>query len=566
MWIFSGFLNFVFIVFHLNVRNMLKTFRYPSISKPLTWIILFSFLIAMNGCYYFKVIRSSEPPTTAINAFQDEHKSVYIHLEDQAWHFTSIKISEENISGFIKALSVLETQKKVNPDGPNRYRKNGINESEILNEVHIYVREFMNNGSGHITFPTTAIDRIEVYDKATGATIASWTFSAIGIIAAAAGIFTIILLLVKESCPFIYTYNGNDFIFTGEIFSGATQPGLERDDYLLLPNIASDEGNYRIKISNEVKEIQSINLAELLVIDHPADQSILVDKYGTIHSFNKLVSPVEALDNINKTDILPLIREKDSVSWSSNLKQPDKSNSEEVVLKFIKPVDATASKLIIRAKNSFWLDGLIGRIQKLFGDRYDNYMKKQEKVSGKKLQKWQLDQKLPLSVYVEENKKWKFVDYFNLAGPMAMKDDILELNLKDLKSDTIKIKLETGFLFWEIDYAAMDFNKTKSPEFLTIQAKTAIDNNNTDVKNLLLKSDNEYYVQSNVGNEAELTYNVPPQKEPVRSVFLHSKGHYRIIREQSGKPDIKALKTFRRAGRVPEFSKETFDKLKGKLN
>jgi hypothetical protein len=550
---------------------MLKIIRYPGISKPLTWIILFSFLIAMNGCYYFKVIRSSEPPTTAINAFQEEHKSIYIHLEDQLWHFSDIKINDENISGTITNLSPDETVWKVKPEGANRYRKNGkINESEVLNEVHIFVREIIKNDNLHITFPLTAVDRIEVYDKATGATVASWTFSVIGISAAAAaitaGIIIIIALLTKQSCPFIYAYNGNDFIFTGEIFSGATQPGLERDDYLLLPDIVSDKGNYKIKISNEVKEIQSINLAELIVIDHPADQSVLIDKYGTVHSFDYLVSPVEALDNINKTDILPLIREKDSISWSSNLKQPDKSSSEEIVLKFVKPADATTSKLIIRAKNSFWLDGLVGKIQKYFGDRYDNYMKKQEKVSPKKLQKWQLDQKMPLSVYVEENKRWKFVDYFNLAGPMALKDDILELNLNGIKSDTIKIKLETGFLFWEIDYAAMDFNKIKSPEFLTIQAKTALDNNNTDVKNLLSKSDNEYYVQSNVGNEAELTYNVPTQKEPVRSVFLHSRGHYRIIREQSGKPDIKALKTFRKAGRVPEFSKETFDKLKEKLN
>jgi hypothetical protein len=550
---------------------MIKIIRYPGISKPLTWIILFSFLIAMNGCYYFKVIRSSEPPTTAINAFQEEHKSIYIHLEDQLWHFSDIKINDENISGTITNLSPDETVWKVKPEGANRYRKNGkINESEVLNEVHIFVREIIKNDNLHITFPLTAVDRIEVYDKATGATVASWTFSVIGISAAAAaitaGIIIIIALLTKQSCPFIYTYNGNDFIFTGEIFSGATQPGLERDDYLLLPDIVSDKGNYKIKISNEIKEIQSINLAELIVIDHPADQSVLIDKYGTVHSFDYLVSPVEALDNINKTDILPLIREKDSISWSSNLKQPDKSSSEEIVLKFVKPADATTSKLIIRAKNSFWLDGLVGKIQKYFGDRYDNYMKKQEKVSPKKLQKWQLDQKMPLSVYVEENKRWKFVDYFNLAGPMALKDDILELNLNGIKSDTIKIKLETGFLFWEIDYAAMDFNKIKSPEFLTIQAKTALDNNNTDVKNLLSKSDNEYYVQSNVGNEAELTYNVPTQKEPVRSVFLHSRGHYRIIREQSGKPDIKALKTFRKAGRVPEFSKETFDKLKEKLN
>ncbi len=32
-------------------------------------------------------------------------------------------------------------------------------------------------------------------------------------------------------------------MFSGEIFSGATQPGLERDDYMLLPGVASSEGD-----------------------------------------------------------------------------------------------------------------------------------------------------------------------------------------------------------------------------------------------------------------------------------------------------------------------------------
>jgi hypothetical protein len=543
---------------------MLKILRSSGISKPISWILLFSFLIAVNGCYYFKVTRSAEPPASAIIKFQDEHKSVYIHLDDKVWHLFEIKINEENISGVIENLSSFETIRKVNPDGANRYRKNDTkNESEILNEVHIYVKEFVKNDSTRITFPVTAVDKIEVYDKATGATVASWTLSAVAIAGAAFGIFIIILLLTKESCPFIYTYNGNDFIFTGEIFSGATQPGLERDDYMLLPLIVPDEGTYKIKIANEVKEVQSINLAELVIVDHPESQSVLIDKKGMIHSFTKPLSPVSARDAVN-TDILPLLKERDSILWSGNIKNPDKSGSEEITLKFIKPKDAVTSKLIIRAKNSFWLDGLVGKINELFGGRYDNYMKKQEGFSGKKLQKWQTDQKMPLSIYVEKNNRWKFADYFNLAGPMALKDDILELNLDGIESDTVKIKLETGFLFWEIDFAAMDFSKTKSPVALTIPVKTAVDNNGKDIKNLLLRSDNEYYVQPDVGNEAELIFEVPQQKEPVRNVFLHSRGHYRILREQSGIPDIKILKTFRRPGRVPEFSKETFDKLKNK--
>ncbi len=64
-------------------------------------------------------------------------------------------------------------------------------------------------------------------------------------------------------------------------------------------------------------------------------------------------------------------------------------------------------------------------------------------------------------LYIEKNRKWEFLDYYNIAGSVAFKDDILDISLDGVDSDSVKIKLEYGFLFWEIDYAGMDFSKNE---------------------------------------------------------------------------------------------------------
>jgi hypothetical protein len=543
---------------------MLKLLRLPWVSKPVSCLIILSFLILTNSCLYFKVNRSSEPPAIAINKMQDENKFIILHLDDKAWKFTDIIIENEIITGKISELPSTLNYKKINLNGPTRYRKNfKTDESAILNEVHIYSIEFTKTDATKISIPLKSITKIEVYDKDTGATIASWGFSTLGIGLGVFGVLLIIVLLTKSSCPFIYAFNGTDYIFTGEIFSGATQPGLERDDYLLLPSIGNTDAGYKVKITNEVHEIQSVNLAELMVIDHPENVQVLIDKYGIPYLFSEPLSPFEARSTGN-VNILSLIKSRDTLAFTGNKNNIGNNGIEDIILKFIKPANSESARLVIRAKNSFWLDVLITKLHKLFGENYNSYSIKEAGTPGEKLRKWQLEQNIPLSVYLEKNGKWEFTDYFNIAGPMAWRDDILNLNLRGISSDTVKIKLVTGFLFWEMDYAAMDFGTSVPVKPIIVQAKTAVTNNNEEISGLLLSSDKSYYVQNNTGDEAFLSFDFPQIGKGDRSVFLHTRGYYKILRDLTGKADKKKLRTFRKPNRLPAFSKETIDLLPAK--
>ena len=52
------------------------------------------------------------------------------------------------------------------------------------------------------------------------------------------------------------------------------------------------------------------------------------------------------------------------------------------------------------------------------------------------------------------------------SGPMALKKDVLVLDLSATGNEQLRIRLESGFLFWEIDWVALDFS---DPVPVTVQ-------------------------------------------------------------------------------------------------
>ncbi len=542
-----------------------RCLKYSSGNRFLSIVSLFMLIAFLNltvGCFYYKstTIAPSSQYAPHLVKMQLKNKFFILHMGDKAWHLNNIAINNDKteLSGTLEKLPSNHLHYlDADPLKLNRYK---YKESEVLQEVHIYTSEYTEGINDQINIPLTAIAKIEVYDLAQGATIASWVFSALGILAGVYAVLGIIILLTKTSCPFIYSFDGNHFTFAGEIFSGAIQPGLERHDYMLLPKLMPSDGNYKLKVTNEVKEIQNINLVELILIDHPENIRVLIDKYGRYQTIVNPEPPVTA-ETFSGKNILSLISEKDSLSYYCDDASRDRTPKEGVILKFANPAKLGTAKLIIRARNSFWLDHLFSSLQELFGSSYDNFAKKQESRKGTELREWMKNQDLPLAVYLEKDGQWVFQDYFEIAGPMAMKDDILTLNLDGLDSETVKVKLETGFLFWEIDHAAIDFTVNVPVKVTQVGPDAAVDENGKSVRTQLLHDDNRYYIQPDVGNAAILTFDAPPLGSENRTIILHSKGFYKILRDQRGIANRATLETFRNPGRMSQYSYEKYEQM-----
>jgi hypothetical protein len=415
---------------------------------------------------------------------------------------------------------------------PKAQRNNGFMANLYLDSSVVYPDSL----PCKLAITTDKILKLEVYDSSVGKTIVYTFLSA----TAVAAVILVIFLATKESCPFIYSFNGSTYDFIGEIYSGAILPGLERDDYLPLPGLKPVNASYQLKMTNEVQEIQHTNMTELLVVDHSVGTNVLIDKYGKCHSYQALQAPILAHD-ADANNILDLISSRDSLRYLGGSNNHAKA-SDEMYLTFDRPNEEDEALLVFRGKNSFWLDYTMGQFFNMFGSKYAKWFKNQKTSKNQIQPNWALEQDIPLSVFLREHGEWKFVDYYYVVGPMADKDMVMPIDISNVGSDQIEIKLESGYLFWETDYVALGVG-SRSPVYQeAVPISKAVSHDAKDLSGILKVSDKKYFTMPQIGNYAVLNFAVPAlHQDCERTVFLHSRGHYEVLRKPSGNPDVKYL-------------------------
>ena len=546
----------------------------------MSFLLILVFLNLTTGCYYYKVNTKTElvPEDVRWENFNDKY--LIVHAGDSAWHMSNISIDANSLYCSISAMP--DNHKmylKTNPEKSNRFIKGEVGyEGDVINEVHLYTSGQVMITDTSLSADFSSLEKMEVYSynpKRTGTSIVVPILIVLGAATIVLFIMVLIALASKSSCPFVYAYNGDSYIFAGEIYSGAIFSSLERDDYLPLPGFMPYDDKYTIKIANQLPEIQYINQAELWVVDHPENLKVIADKTGLLHTMQLPRLPIKAISSGNE-DLSALLSEKDQLLYLFN-EEPsatgDTSALNSVVLTFRVPLGQETGKLVVNAKNSFWGDYIFGEFTKYYGNRYGDWVKRQSKLSAEKPLKWKKDQSLPLMVYLETYDGWQFVDYFDMAGPLAFRDMVMPVSLSDaLKSSNdsaneVRIKIETGFIFWELDYAAMDFSQDVPADIAIIGSSFAINESGKEVKKLIGGDDTKYYIQPTPGNEVVLDFKCPPElKNMKRSIILHTKGYYEHVRHYTNPPDREQIQAFGQPGRLSEFSLERFLEAKSNIS
>jgi len=529
-------------------------------SSFLSMLLILAFLNLITGCSYYNVKSVTTTPETIasnIDNFAKAHKYVVIHSGMDIWHLSNLIVNEQQktMSGIAERLEVTHISKKPR-ESKTTHRYNGS--KEVLNEVHFYIstQSTVNYGE-RITIPFAEINSISINDKNNGRTAVTVLLGTIGVLA----VIAIIYALTKSSCPFIYVNDGGEFIFTGELYPGVLTANQQRDDYLLLPNISNVNNEYSIKITNELKEIQYTDFVQLIEVSHPTSVSVLLDQNGNLHTFSNIKSPVSVLvDNLNMGKSPVLVKDNNSYLFDSQMNAS--SSTRTIEFKFNRPDHTENAKLYLTVKNSMWLDYVFGKFNEQFGTYYNQFQKDQQEATKEKSTKWMNDQNIPLSVYLKTNKGWELVDRINTVGPMASRDVAVPINLKGAIGEEVTVKLETGFMFWELDYAGIDYTEDLPLEVNYIYPDEAIDGNNVIVTKLLSAADQNYFVQPNIGDEVVVNFKInDPKPDTNRTFFLKNRGYYNYIRNYIGEPDFQKLKLFREAGAFTDFSKYEYEAL-----
>jgi hypothetical protein len=383
---------------------------------------------------------------------------------------------------------------------------------------------------------------LEKRELSVGRTIGLTAAVAVGTIAIVAGI----VAAVKQSCPFVYSWNGTEYVFDAEPYGGAITRGLEKDDFSELGQLRVKDGLYLLKVTNEVDETQYTNMMELWVVDHPTGSRVVPDIQGKLHTVSGTPSAPLSARNSEGQDLLPWLRATDRVIWEPPSVPDAKGNlASDIVMTFPKPKDANQVKLIVNAATGLWGSYMIKKMVELHGRDTTSFLKTidDDQSARDALSAWEVREQLyALKIYVEEPTGWVVRGILPGTGPFISKDRIVPLDVSHVQGDRLKIRIQPPSGFWALNSFNVDYSPDRSVTMETVKPSSASDLNSQNVLPDLVSADDRYLVMPNIGDTANVIFRAPAHRVGMeRTVILHTRGFYKLHVSGTGEPDTKLL-------------------------
>ncbi len=358
-----------------------------------------------------------------------------------------------------------------------------------------------------------------------------------------------------ESCPFVYSWDGRQYVFDAEPYGGATTRGMERDDYGDLEHLRADSaGLYRLLVTNEVPETQYTNSMRLLVVDHRPGSKFAMDEFGRVHAVSSPLPPTSARDQ-DGHDLVPWLRATDQLIWEpmppANTAGPVR---QEIVLTFPKPQGAKRAKLVARVGTGLWGSHMIRELLAMRGSSLNEFYATVDssRQAYNSLLMWNVREELyVMKLDVEAAGGWRTRGLLPGGGPYITENRVVPLDISGVAGDSLRIRIRPPSGFWALNSFAVSYDDVEQPVAIdTVAPFAARTFDGRDVLAELAASDDRYYAMPTNDDRATLSFRAPaPRAGTERTVFLHSRGYYRLHLEAKQAPDLAALE---RIEQVPD--------------
>lgn len=341
------------------------------------------------------------------------------------------------------------------------------------------------------------------------------------------------------SCPFIYSFDGENYIFDAEPYAGAVCRGVQRSEWCGLEHLKEVDGTYRLLVTNEVEETEYVDEIKLLVVDHPAEVRVVPGAWGKIHTAAHPLPPIRAYDRAGR-DLTSYVNENDRLFWHGEAEPRD-----ELVFEFPRPDNAAGAKLLVNGHNTLWGPESIKRYLVLYGSGLPAWYDEVNRMGPalfKMLNMHLREELYSLQIRVETAAGWQSKGLIVGGPPTIGETKAYPLDLTDVSGDTLRIKLTPPSPFWKINYLAVDYSEDLPLTISEIGAVEAVDHRDRDVKGVLSANDGHYMVMPDTGDSAELVFTAPPPSPGLdRTVILKASGYYNIHLEAKGEPQYDLL-------------------------
>lgn len=434
----------------------------------------------------------------------------------------------------------------------NKY-KDAVNVLVIKDIKGIPVRDTINNVT-RIDFNEKLIpvaDVKEIYVQKSELNTEGTVLTVIGILAGAALIFALAVGISlsnhpPRSCPYIYSFDGTNYVLDAEPLGGAVCEGLERTDVSHLENLKSIDGKFKILVKNVNDEQQRIDEMKFINVKHSAGEFVTPDFNKKYYKYKKTVEPL-SVTNEDGTDITTFFLHKDNARWLNELpldsSQKSSNPKETLTLKFPKPKDAKNAMLLINGGASYFGSNIIKEILDLKGNKVDEWYKSIYPGSDEQKKLFTTmhrDETYYMDIKVSENGTLRNTGIMRSNGPMIDEDVLYPLSLADNSSDFIEVVLTPQRHFWKFDKINIvyDYEEVSTTDVEILNMTYAKDNNGNNVIEKLSSSDKNYYNMPNIGDKTNILIDVPQGfSSETNAIFVETAGWYDINLEKKTSPD-----------------------------
>jgi hypothetical protein len=555
---------------HNYLIHFFRKFRIHAIlCLPLFWFLC-------SGCFrhFYSTNTANQIDSASLMKLIDAQKYFILHdlSNNRQYALNNIKISEENLVAE-KASLPPEHELYEHPANSDHNAFPVKHQDWVLYEVHLYSQN-AGTDSLHVKIPLKDFGRIDVYKLDKKSTNRSKVGSIVGITLTTATVIVAIAaisatneavngvnnLKTVNCSPQVFITDHNESALQGTLYSGAIAASLKRSDYLPLTLTENSGDKIRITIMGKDEEDIMLNSVQLMQVSHKENDQVLIDRKGNVLVYNKPARPVQVSIGPGQDQRSEIIaRDGNYYSFTNHTSE---GTSSDILFDFSKPVQSTSGKLIINAKNSAWSYYLFNQFKSLYGNYYPDLILKKDKADSAQVLQCELDQFLPMLVSVKYKGAWKFVDYFPTAGISNSRDLIMNMDLEEFKdSNNIQVRLQTTYMFWDLDYAAMDFstNNIYRTEFIPASMVSLVNRDNESVDPELSGQHSNIFVRGPL--RLDLEFNIQPSLEAgmKNSYFLAGNGYYHDNSRFEGEAHIGELSRFSGKGAFDKYSREKFE-------
>lgn len=259
------------------------------------------------------------------------------------------------------------------------------------------------------------------------------------------------------SCPYIYSFDGSDFVLEGEAFSTSISRSLESETFHMLHSLQITDDELLVRVSNERPETHLVNKVQLFAVDTHDASSAILDTENTAWPVYEPASPVFAQDH-SGNDILGLVQQQDGNYWISDMKNSRAFSGfrDQLDVTFTLPGDRSEAIFIVHAMNTDMVTQAYQMVGTILGDETLHFYQALETDPEMKELVTDWIEKTSLVVEVEQDDGWIEVDRILPEANVASFSRAVRLENLDQFDDSLNVRVSSLTDVWRIDALMLD--------------------------------------------------------------------------------------------------------------